>query len=157
MSANPSSIAFRRPMRTPMTPAGSAPMTPPMAQAMKPMRRFLRPHGEALGTVQCEPRGEALKGELQQARGDEDLAHAGHDAAGGGHGGIDERAEGGFSGGRLRHGRLAKPESEGGGDGENRARCARKAGCIPSIRPSIRKTIAPTHIWKVTDPVASER
>ena len=27
----------------------------------------------------------------------------------------------------------------------------------PSIPPSIRKTIAPTHIWNVTAPVASER
>ena len=33
----------------------------------------------------------------------------------------------------------------------------RKAGRMPSIRPSIRNTIAPTHIWNVTDPVASER
>ena len=37
MSANPSSIVFRRPMRTPITPAGSAPITPPTAHAMKPM------------------------------------------------------------------------------------------------------------------------
>ena len=33
----------------------------------------------------------------------------------------------------------------------------RNAGCMPSMRPSIRNTIAPTHIWNVTDPVASER
>ena len=33
----------------------------------------------------------------------------------------------------------------------------KNAACIPSVRPSIRKAIAPTHIWKVTDPVASER
>ena len=33
----------------------------------------------------------------------------------------------------------------------------RNAVRMPSIRPSMRKTIAPTHIWKVTEPVASER
>ena len=37
------------------------------------------------------------------------------------------------------------------------AAAIRKAGCMPSIRPSIRNTMAPTHIWNVTDPVASER
>ena len=35
--AKPRSIALRRPIRTPITPAGSAPMTPPAAQAMNPV------------------------------------------------------------------------------------------------------------------------
>ena len=84
--------------------------------------RFLRPHGEAFGAVQGEPRGEALKGELQQERRDEDLAHAGDHAARGGPGRIDERSERGFSGRRLRPGRLAKRERECPGDGEHGAR-----------------------------------
>ena len=33
----------------------------------------------------------------------------------------------------------------------------RNAGRIPSMRPSMRNTIAPTHIWKVTEPMASDR
>ena len=28
---------------------------------------------------------------------------------------------------------------------------------MPSICPSIRNTIAPTHIWNVTEPVANDR
>ena len=37
------------------------------------------------------------------------------------------------------------------------AAAMRNAGRMPSIRPSIRNTIAPTHIWNITEPVASER
>ena len=37
ISANPRSMAFRLPMRLPMKPAGSAPITPPTAHAIMPM------------------------------------------------------------------------------------------------------------------------
>jgi hypothetical protein len=52
----------------------------------------------------------------------------------------------------ARRGPTAAPrrsEHSAGGDQERRAHAEH--------RPSIRKTIAPTHIWNVTDPVASDR
>ena len=33
----------------------------------------------------------------------------------------------------------------------------KKAISMPSMRPSMRNTMAPTHIWNVTEPVASDR
>ena len=53
MSAKPSSIVWRRPMRTPIAPAGSAPTTPPIAQAMKPIAASPRRNPEPFDAVQA--------------------------------------------------------------------------------------------------------
>ena len=76
----------------------------------------------------------------------------------GGPRGIEERAEGGL-GSRATSvtGGSRSPMAKATAMASTVAAAIRNAGRMPSIRPSIRKTMAPTHIWNVTDPVASER
>ena len=157
--AKPSSIALRRPKRTPINPAGSAPITPPIAQAMKPIvtssartpKRSVpcsANHVVNVWKVSCSS-SDATK--IARMPG-HDAAHGGPQAASSSDRNVASAAR------RLRRAAARAAQTRSATAIASTVPAAiRNAVRIPSIRPSIRKTIAPTHIWNVTDPVASER
>ena len=134
ISANPSSMAFRRPMRA----ADDARRQRADHAADRPRDHadghILGPEAEPFGAVQREPRRERLKGQLQQERRQEDRPHPRHLAAHGRPRGIEERSERGLGGVRLRRGRLAKARRRT--PRQSRARCPPQSGTPAACRAS---------------------
>ncbi len=156
-------------MRTPTTPAGRAPKTPPMAHAMKPMvtssgrtpnRSVPCRENQVVNVwnVSCtrnvaakiarmpgsSPRSAvhtALPSELNVVSTVSTVSTFSTASTA-----RDSESAGSCSA-TLNITAIASTVIE----------ATRNAARIPSIRPSIRNTTAPTHIWNVTDPVASER
>ena len=146
ISPKPSSMARRRPMRTPIAPAGNAPITPPIAQAMKPI--VTSSPRTPKRSVPCSAnqvvkvwkiswsRNEATK----MARSPGTLPRTASHAAPASDRNVASVA-GAPDGSRPR-----RPAANATAIARTVAAATMKATRMPSIRPSIRKTMAPTHI-----------
>ena len=167
ITASPSSIALRRPMRTPTTPAGRAPKTPPMAHAMKPMvtssgrtpNRSVPCRENQVVNVWKVSCTRKVAAKTARMPGSSPLS-AVHTAPP-----SERNVVSTVSTVPAVPASTARGEATGSRSATlNVAAIAstvidptRNAVRIPRIRPSIRNTTAPTHIWNVTDPVAKER
>ena len=144
-------------MRTPMTPPGSAPSTPPIAQAMKPM---VTSSGRTpKRSVPCRENQVVNVWNVSWTRNDATKTAR--------RPGSSPRSAVSTASKSERKVASAAGDPETGGSRSAILKAAaiartvtaatRNAVRIPSIRPSIRNTTAPTHIWNITEPVARER
>ena len=157
MRKKPSIMALRRPNRTPTHPAGSAPMTPPMAQAMNPIvtssgrtpKRSVPCSANHVVNVWKTSCRNSVATKMARMPGTTPRT-ASRSAS------SSERTVASAAGVPCGGGSTS-PTRSPAAIASTVAAAMRNATRIPSIRPSMRKTIAPTHIWKVTEPVARER